>query len=260
MDWGELILLEIIAVSVLVGLIIAYRVSVSKEKEKKAKHVSLADVEKYQEQLQQYLQQFEEYSWIQQKPCVHVWGLDKKIFGEGFSNIYCYEIFSPDLYRLMPLLPKESASNSLWMNVGVHNNKLYFFPTKDCFYVGPGSWDNKFLLDSTPKNIYPYTIDLEDIDYYAERGERQVYTTMSGGGDAAGALVGGLIGGTVGALVGGTSPIKTTVHDDDTRHVVLYYKKDGENQVLHFYLSAFDSFKRVIPEFDIAVKANKKER
>ena len=134
-----------------------------------------------------------------------------------------------------------SFGHNLLLFVGKKEGELYFFPTKYNFFA-IGNWSNKSEIDSRPRVIKPFCIKIEDIEYYIKTGDRQIYTTVSGGGDSTGALIGGLIGGATGAIIGGTEPISTTVHTDDTREVVLYFRKDGESKTLHFSHDSFDTY------------------
>lgn len=248
----------IIATMIVIVIVVLWARTVIKEAQKKDeianKKVSERDVVEYKKNMQRYMETFEEYSWLREKPQIIIKAADLNILGREYKN----------LYRLAGSSEKGdtctySYTHDIILNIGAKNGKVYLFPMEGAFYT-KGSWADKFSIDSIPHDIYPYTINIDNIDYYMQRGERQVYTTTSGGADPAGALVGGVLFGAAGAIIGNSEKVKSQVHVEDTREVVLYYKKDGENQVLHFFLAAFDSFKRVIPEFDIAVKSNRNDR
>jgi hypothetical protein len=134
------------------------------------------------------------------------------------------------------------TKNCLWLD----DNNLCFFPATPPDTDEPSNV-NKIIL---------YKIPIDNIEYYATKGEVIHENKISGGGGGGssigGAIVGGVIAGEAGAIIGSrkeTTPIKSELITHDTRKTFLNFYDD--NHIKHsmfFDFEDYNIFYELIPE------------
>lgn len=246
MDNPLVIMFIIYGIAILLGGVIAIAAIIHSTR--KRNKMLIEDKKILRDRFRAHLQTIDDYQWLKESSKVTFY---RKIEGnESFGyNYLFYCIDTKDLYVNAYVVS---------LHVGVKDGCLYFCPSADHFYSNGGARNYKpgdGKNQNGPIPIKPFTIKLEDIDYYEISGEKHVYSTVSGGGSSAGgAIVGGLIAGGAGAIIGSRKGVTSTVHTDDDRCPYLYFKKDGVSYGSKFSYDDFQTFKKVIPEYDYKTK------
>lgn len=114
--------------------------------------------------------------------------------------------------------------------------------------------------DALRRNLVKYEIPIDDIEYFANRGEVYRENKISGGGGGGtslgGLIVGGALAGDTGAIIGSrkkVEPIVSNLITHDKRVVVLNFKKGGNSKSFVSKYESFDLLKKLIPEKEYEV-------
>ncbi len=147
-----------------------------------------------------------------------------------------------------------------------NENKIVFYrgghPEVDKQLFDAHVWIENGKLNFHPvdinKDVDTFSVNLEDIVYYATKGEINKQTLVSGGevkgggSSITGAAVGGLVAGPVGAVIGSRKkvkgdPIKTTIVTEDSRRTFMNFSHQSSMYTMYFDYYSYSKFVELIP-------------
>lgn len=134
-----------------------------------------------------------------------------------------------------------------------YTNEFIAWRDTEGLHLFPEMPDRKDFFPEGTLRVFTITVD--QIEYFAQRGEMFRENKISGGGGGgsslAGAVIGGLVAGGVGAVIGSrkkVNEVKSELITHDTRETFINFFIDGKKTSLFFDLSAFQVFNDLIPE------------